>query len=189
MGDLLETVDGKRTQSTDALAAVLAKEKPGNTVAVTITRDDASRTVRVRLGEPYTGSKGASLGITVTEGCFAPFTISLCPGCAIGGPSAGLMFALGIIEKIGPYDLTGGRFIAGTGEIDKDGTVHPIGGIQLKMIAARDAGATIFLAPADNCGDVDGAIPDGLEVIKVTDLHGAVRDLQRVQRGESVPSC
>jgi PDZ domain-containing protein len=104
------------------------------------------------------------------------------------------MFALGIIEKVGPFegppiDLTGGQFIAGTGEIDDKGNVGAIGGIQLKMIAARDAGASVFLAPAGNCSDVDGAIPDGLQVVKVSTLHGAVQDLQRIQDGKPVPSC
>ena len=65
----------------------------------------------------------------------------------------------------------------------------PIGGIQLKMIAARDKGATVFLAPAGNCSDVRGATPDGLQVVKVSTLHGAVQDLLRIQHGQPVPSC
>ena len=71
----------------------------------------------------------------------------------IGGPSAGLMFALGIVDKLTPGDLTGGRFIAGTGEIEANGKVDPIGGIQQKMAGARHAGATVFLTPAANCPD------------------------------------
>jgi PDZ domain-containing protein len=129
------------------------------------------------------------LGVVVADGCLAPFTVDLGLANEIGGPSAGLMFALGIMDKVGTVDLTGGRFIAGTGTIDPKGNVGPIGGIQLKMIAARDKGATVFLAPAGNCGDVRGATPDGLQVVKVTTLHGAVQDLLRIQHGQSVPSC
>jgi PDZ domain-containing protein len=93
------------------------------------------------------------------------------------------------MEKVGSTDLTKDRFIAGTGTIDGSGKVGPIGGIQLKMIAAHDKGATVFLAPADNCSDVRGATPSGLKVIKVSTLHDAVQDLENLQSNQSVPSC
>jgi PDZ domain-containing protein len=99
------------------------------------------------------------------------------------------MFALGIMDKVGSVDLTKGRFVAGTGTIDPNGDVGPIGGIQLKMIAARAKGATVFLAPAGNCGDVRNATPAGLKVVKVTSLHGAVQDLLKIEKGRSVPGC
>src|SRR4029079_18858986 len=107
----------------------------------------------------------------------------------IGGPSAGLMFALGILDKVSTHDLTHGRFIAGTGTIDPSGQVGQIGGISLKMIAARRAGATIFLAPASNCPDVSGNIPKGLDVVKVSTLHDAITDLDSLATGGSVPHC
>ena len=107
----------------------------------------------------------------------------------IGGPSAGMMFALGIIDKLTPMNLTGGRFIAGTGEITASGQVQAIGGIQQKMVGARNAGATIFLAPASNCSDVKGAIPAGLQVVKVGTLDQAVTDLEALKAGRPVPSC
>ena len=99
------------------------------------------------------------------------------------------MFALGIMDKVGTVDLTDGRFIAGTGTIDPTGKVGPIGGIQLKMIAARHAGATVFLAPEGNCGDVKGVIPKGLNVIEVSTLHGAVTALEDLHAGKAVPHC
>jgi PDZ domain-containing protein len=103
------------------------------------------------------------------------------------------MFALGIIDKVGTVDLTNGRFIAGTGEIDPNnpaaGKVLPIGGISLKMIAAKDKGASVFLAPAGNCSDVRKATPKGLKVIKVSTVHDAVQDLEKLQKGEPVPGC
>ena len=85
----------------------------------------------------------------------------------VGGPSAGLMFSLAIYDALTPGELTGGKKIAGTGTMDDDGTVGPIGGIRQKLIGARRAGADFFLAPADNCAEVVGNVPDGLQVVKV----------------------
>ena len=188
-GDFIKTLDGKPAASAKALTTQLAKETPGKTVSVGVVRKGKPTTVLVKLGQPPQGRSGAILGITVTTGCLAPFTVDLGLANQIGGPSAGLMFALGIMDKVGTVDLTGGRFIAGTGTIDTKGNVGPIGGIQLKMIAARDKGATVFLAPAGNCDDVRGATPSGLQVVKVSTLHGAVQDLLRLQHNQSVPSC
>lgn len=188
-GDFIKTVDGKRADSKAALTKVLSSEQPGRAVPVTVTRGGKPTVLTVKLGPPLEGRTGASLGIVVTTGCLAPFAVDLGLANQIGGPSAGLMFALGIMDKVGTVDLTGGRFIAGTGTIDPKGGIGPIGGIQLKMIAARDKGATVFLAPAGNCSDVRGATPDGLQVVKVSTLHGAVQDLLRIQHGQPVPSC
>jgi Lon-like protease len=107
----------------------------------------------------------------------------------IGGPSAGMMFALAIIDKLTPDNLTGGKFIAGTGEIDPTGAVEPIGGIQQKMAGARAAGATIFLTPAGNCVNTVGAVPAGLRLVKVNTLAQAVHDLELIKQGRPVPSC
>jgi PDZ domain-containing protein len=188
-GDFLKTLDGKPAASADSLTKVLAAEPAGKTVTVGVVRSDKPVQLEVTLGQPLKGRSGGSLGITVATGCLAPFTIDLGLGNQIGGPSAGLMFALGIMDKVGSVDLTGGRFIAGTGTISPDGKVGPIGGIQLKMIAARDKGATVFLAPAGNCDDVRGATPDGLTVVKVYTLHGAVQDLLKIQHDQRVPTC
>jgi PDZ domain-containing protein len=99
------------------------------------------------------------------------------------------MFALGLIDKITPDNLTGGRFIAGTGEIEANGTVEPIGGIQQKMAGARAAGATIFLTPAANCPDTAGAVPAGMRLIEVSSLAGAIAALDALKAGRPVPSC
>jgi Lon-like protease len=186
-GDKLVSLDGQSINSRDRLTAVLKKEKPGFTAVMVVIRDGKSVSVQVPLSSGNGG--GARIGITVADGCLAPFEVNLGLAGQIGGPSAGLMFALGIVDKVGTQDLTHGRFIAGTGEITSAGVVQPIGGIQLKMIAARRAGATVFLAPQGNCGDVRGAIPKGLDVVKVTDLHGAVSDLLNLQQGAAVPHC
>ena len=126
--------------------------------------------------------------VDVFENYRFPFPVKINVG-AIGGPSAGLMFALGIVDKLTPGGMTGGRFIAGTGEIAANGTVGPIGGIQQKMAGARAAGATVFLTPAANCPDTAGAVPQGLRLIKVYTLASAVRDLRALGAGQAVPTC
>ena len=128
------------------------------------------------------------MGVEVEEQYRFPFTVRISVG-EIGGPSAGMMFALGIIDKLSHDNLTGGKFIAGTGEISPNGTVSPIGGIQQKMAGARAAGATVFLTPAANCPDTAGAVPAGLRLIKVSTLAGAVHDLEAIKAGGNVPSC
>jgi PDZ domain-containing protein len=187
--DEILQVDGQTIADQAALAKLLATKQPGQTASIVVSRAGVRKTFRVPLSKPADGRSGAAIGITVSTGCFAPFQVDLGLADQIGGPSAGLMFALGIIDKVGSSNLTNGRFIAGTGEIRADGTVAPIGGIQLKMIAARRAGATVFLAPADNCKDVSGAVPGGLDVVKVSNLHEAVQDLGALEKNQPVPHC
>lgn len=189
--DLFVSVAGQPADTAGRLEALMKAQRPGSTVPVVVTRDGKRTSVPITLGPPLTkGGSGASLGIQVSQDiCQLPFQVDLGLGNEIGGPSAGMMFALGIMDKVGPLDLTHGRFIAGTGTITATGDVGPIGGIQLKMIAARQAGATVFLAPASNCSDVRGAIPTGLDVVKVDTLHEAVQDLQKVAAGQPVPHC
>ncbi|MDH6221201.1 YlbL family protein [Streptomyces pseudovenezuelae] len=112
----------------------------------------------------------------------------------VGGPSAGLLFTLGIIDKLNGDgsggDLTGGRNIAGTGTITEDGTVGAVGGVALKTQAARRDGATVFLVPKDECADAKSELPKGLRLIPVTDLKGAVKALVALGASKgSVPSC
>ncbi|MFD9676051.1 S16 family serine protease, partial [Streptomyces sp. NPDC059981] len=109
----------------------------------------------------------------------------------VGGPSAGLMFALGIVDKLNPESLTGGKFIAGTGTIDDAGKVGPIGGIQMKTIGARQAGAEYFLTPADNCAAAAAHVPDGLTLVKVDTIDDATKALQKIGKGDTagLPRC
>jgi PDZ domain-containing protein len=187
-GDQLVSVDGRPADSTAKLTAIVQSLTPGTTVPVVVKRHGQTQQLSVKLGPAPSGAKGARLGVTVSSTCLAPFTVKINLE-NVGGPSAGLMFALGIIDKAGARDLTAGRFIAGTGEITADGKVEPIGGIQLKMIAAKRKGATVFLAPAGNCGDVRRDTPSGLQVVKVQTLHEAVQDLLKLQQGQPVPGC
>ena len=107
----------------------------------------------------------------------------------VGGPSAGLVFALGIVDKLSPDDLTGGGIFAGTGTINARGDVGSVGGIRHKMHGALADGAQWFLAPADNCPDVLGHIPEGLSVIPVATLDDAVDALIGIREGTPVAAC
>lgn len=103
----------------------------------------------------------------------------------IGGPSAGMMYTLGVIDKLTVEDETGGKTIAGTGTIDAKGDVGAIGGIRLKMLGAKRDGATWFLAPESNCGEVVGHVPQGLTVVKVATLDEAYRALVAIGKGQT----
>lgn len=112
----------------------------------------------------------------------------------VGGPSAGLLFSLGIVDKLDGDgdggDLTGGRVVAGTGTIDADGTVGPVGGVPLKTQAAKRDGATVFLVPEAECSDARSELPEGLRLIPVTTLEGAVDALVALEKGTGkVPGC
>ncbi|MEU9300419.1 S16 family serine protease [Streptomyces sp. NPDC048269] len=111
----------------------------------------------------------------------------------VGGPSAGLLFSLGIVDKLdgdgSGGDLTGGRTIAGTGTIDADGAVGAVGGVALKTQAARRDGASVFLVPKAECSDARSELPDGLQLVPVTSLTDAVDALRALNRGEPAPSC
>ncbi|MGE5290451.1 MAG: PDZ domain-containing protein [Micromonosporaceae bacterium] len=185
-GDLITAVDGKPVGGNSGLSARLIRSrKPGAPVTLTISRH--GRVQKVRLTTKSQNGQ-AAVGIVVQPQYKFPFTVKIKVG-DIGGPSAGMMFALGLIDMLSPENLTGGKFIAGTGEIDQKGNVGAIGGIQQKMIGARNQGATIFLAPASNCRDVRGAVPAGLRVVKVSTLAQAVQDLKALNAHKPVPSC
>jgi PDZ domain-containing protein len=184
-GDVITAVDGRRVTCRADAGALIRARAPGAPVRLTVLRHGATRQVRLRTAST---SGAAVVGVGVAETYRFPFQVKIRVG-DIGGPSAGLMFALGIVDKLTPGGLTGGRFIAGTGEIAANGAVSPIGGIQQKLAGARAAGATIFLTPAANCADTTGAVPRGLRLIKVGTLADAVRALKALATGGSVPSC
>ncbi|MFF9483296.1 S16 family serine protease [Streptomyces sp. NPDC014676] len=112
----------------------------------------------------------------------------------VGGPSAGLLFSLGIVDKLNGDgsggDLTGGRVVAGTGTIDADGTVGAVGGVPLKTQAARRDGATVFLVPKAECSDARAELPEGLRLVPVTTLKSAVDALIALEKAPGkVPAC
>jgi len=186
-GDVITKVDGQPVTSQGGLTRLVYAHPAGSTLTLTVIRDGQSR--QVQVGTRQSGGHPV-MGVQITERYKFPFQVKISVG-DIGGPSAGMMFALGIIDKLTKLDLTAGRFIAGTGEITPAGQVQPIGGIQQKMIGARNAGATIFLTPAANCADTKGAVPAGMRLVKVSTLNQAVTYLEALKSGQSqsVPSC
>jgi Lon-like protease len=184
-GDVIEAVDGKPVTDQTSLSSMITAHPTGTVLTLEVLR--AGKTLTVPVASKASGGT-AVIGVEVQEQYKFPFTVSISVG-DIGGPSAGMMFALGIIDKLTPDNLTGGKFIAGTGEITASGQVQPIGGIQQKMVGARSAGATIFLTPASNCSDTTGAVPAGLRLVKVSTLSQAISDLEAIKAGKPVPSC
>ncbi|HYX94440.1 MAG TPA: S16 family serine protease [Geodermatophilus sp.] len=185
-GDAIESVAGRPTPDLATLDAVLASIPGGTTVPVAYTR----------LGQPGTAmvttraadDEGSLLGVLVQAQPAAPFDVDIAVG-DVGGPSAGLMLSLGILDLVGDTDLTGGATVAGTGTIDATGEVGPIGGIQLKMIAAQKIGAKLFLVPADNCADALAAPQPGLTLARVSDLDQALTALGDFRAGRTPQSC
>ena len=184
-GDIIEKVDGKQVSGDSSLSSMITAYPVGSTLQLEVLR--AGKTLTIPVASKTSGGT-AVIGVQVQEQYKFPFNVRITVG-DIGGPSAGMMFALGIIDMLTPLNLTGGKFIAGTGEITASGQVQPIGGIQQKMVGARNAGATVFLAPAGNCSDTVGAVPAGLKVVKVSTLSQAVSDLEAIKAGKPVPSC
>jgi PDZ domain-containing protein len=184
-GDVITAVDGKPVTTQSSLTGLIYAHPAGSTLTVSITRSGQTQQVQVRTKE---SGGHPVMGVEVQEVYKFPFEVKISVG-DIGGPSAGMMFALGIIDKLTSLNLTGGKFIAGTGAIEASGRVDPIGGIQQKMTGARNAGATVFLTPASNCADTKGAVPAGLRLVKVSTLNQAVTYLEALKTGQSVPSC
>jgi len=187
VGDVVTAVGGTPVPDLVSLTTRIRRARPGSTVAVTVRRGGAERVLQA----PTKAFQGRTiLGIQLDPAFHPPFQVTIRID-NIGGPSAGTMFALGIIDLLTPGDLTGGKDIAGTGTIDADGTVGPIGGIQQKLNGARRAGATWFLAPAEDCPEVVGHVPAGLHVVRIATLAQAHRYVQQIAAGTTsdLPTC
>ncbi|WP_310162148.1 S16 family serine protease [Arthrobacter sp. BE255] len=168
-GDVFRSINGKPIT---ALSVIQDELAAGKGAPVTVVLDRGGQPVTQTISPMDNGEGRYILGVMLKYKFTFPLDVKISLD-KVGGPSAGMMFSLGIIDKLTPGDLTGGRHVAGTGEITPDGKVGPIGGIAQKMQGARSAGATLFLAPAANCDDVTGHIPDGLQVVKVENLAEA----------------
>ena len=187
-GDIFTSINGKPVTSLEVIQDELAAGK-GQPAVVVVSRDGKPVT------ETVTPAKNPSgryiLGELLQYRFTFPFDVRIYPD-KVGGPSAGMMFALGIMDTLTPGDLTGGKHIAGTGTISPDGVVGPIGGIAVKMHGARADGASMFLAPAANCAEVVGHVPDGLQVVKVENLDEAKSAVELAAKGadtSGLPGC
>lgn len=187
-GDALVKLNGVPVDEPLAAIAKIHALKPGQQISVVVERNGKEQTVRLVLAESPDEPGRAFIGINVGVLYSADFPIQFHLE-NVGGPSAGLMFTLGLYDELTPADLTGGKFIAGTGTIAPDGKVGAIGGIAQKMAAARGQDAALFLAPAENCSDVLVSRPDGLAVAAVATAEQAVAAVKAFNRGEPVPTC
>ena len=186
-GDLLVSVDGQPATDADAVRAAIVARPVGTTLPLVVRRDGAELTVSVTSrdvdGRPV-------IGVIMGTRYDLPVDVSIHAG-AVGGPSAGTMFALGIYDVLSPGELTGGQSIAGTGTIADSGAVGPIGGIREKLVGAHNGGAHWFLAPADNCAEVVGHVPDGLRVVRVATFNDALAAVEAIGKDDAaaLPSC
>jgi PDZ domain-containing protein len=186
-GDALESVGGTPTTDTAALTAALAAIPPGSSVPVAYTRLGQPGSATVTTSAAAEGD-GSALGVLVLESPYAPFTVDIRVD-DVGGPSAGLMLTLGIIDLVGDTDLTEGAVVAGTGTIADDGTVGPIGGIPLKLVSAREIDAELFLVPADNCAEAVRNAQPGVQMARVATLDDALTALDDLREGRTPAPC
>jgi Lon-like protease len=182
-GDQVLTVDGEPVTDVDQLKALLGEAGVGAEVELVIRRGGAEQNVVVT---PIASESDGSpvIGVYASSTYDFPVEVQIqLPG--VGGPSAGMMFALGIYDKLTPGELTGDEHIAGTGTIDGGGEVGAIGGIVQKMYGASAAGADWFLAPESNCSEVVGRIPSGLQVFSVGTLDEAITAVEAIADGDT----
>jgi Lon-like protease len=192
-GDLILAINGTRVTSTQAAVDAISTLPPGSRVELQIQRgSQPPRTVPITTeaspSDPSRSRVGVELGVKFDP----PFEVKIALGQDIGGPSAGLMFSLGVYDLITPGSLTGGRYVAGTGTVDPSGRVGPIGGIQQKIAGAYDNGARLFLVPADDCAEAgQSALADKIDLVKVSTVDDAVKALEAFDKGDasSLPRC
>ena len=191
--DRLLVLDGDRVRTLPQLARAMADVAPGDRVRGVLRRDGERRTFTVTTEAAREDPERAVLGILVGKGYRFPFQVTVGLGDDIGGPSAGLVFALSIYDVLTPGSLTDGQVVAGTGTIADDGRVGPIGGIRQKIAGAEEAGARVFLVPPDNCpaaalAHIDR---DRLRLVRADSLRSAIDSLEQYAEDPSadLPRC
>ncbi|MFY0407804.1 PDZ domain-containing protein [Solicola sp. PLA-1-18] len=190
VGDQVRTVDGERVDGSGTLIRLVRAAEPGDVVELGITHDGKDSTVQITTDTLPDAPGVARVGLSLAEDFQFPITVRNNLS-EIGGPSAGTMFALAIYDKLEPGDLTGGRAIAGTGEITADGQVLPIGGISQKIAGADQAGATTFLVPEANCAEAAAGPDHGLKLVEIGTLKQAIDSLEKLadDPDAKVPTC
>lgn len=170
--DLIVAVDGKPVTTSADAANAIRGHQPGDTITLTVVRAGAAPTdVSAVLAKGNQGQ--ALLGVRMTTQVKMPFGINIDSG-NVEGPSAGLAYALTLLDELTPGELTGGRLVAVTGELTPDGKVGAIGGVAQKAVAVKRAGAKLFLVPRDNYADAKKAAGDGLVVKPVDTFDDAL---------------
>ena len=189
-GDVIIEVNGAKVGNTQDVADAIAAVPEGGVAELVVRRDGKRTEVTVTpVAQEGRPTIGISLGIAPIDDLPVEVTINIDEG--IGGPSAGLMFSLGIYDTLTPGSMTGGAAIAGTGTLDSSGAVGPIGGIQQKIVGARDAGAELFLVPPDNCDAAVEAPNESMRLVKAPTMHSARQSIEAwVQDPDAdLPTC
>ena len=187
-GDAVDAVNGTPVANIEQFTGFLKNTKPGQVVTIDYRRkNEPAGVAQITLGTNKDRDYGF-MGVAVLDAPWAPFVIDF-NLANVGGPSAGLMFSLAVVDKLTTGELAGSTFVAGTGTISIDGKVGQIGGITHKMAAAQKAGATVFLVPAKNCYEAASDNPSNLRLVKVETLNDAVDALHAVTSGGQPPTC
>lgn len=185
--DVITAIDGQEI-GTRSQVTELIQAKPAGT-AITVAYERAGKPGSAQIAAKADPKDGTPrIGIEIDTKQPHPFEIKIDLD-KIGGPSAGLMFSLGIIDKMRPEDMTGGKIIAGTGTIDDDGNVGAIGGIPQKLVGAKRDGAKLFLVPKDNCAEALRNAVDGLPMAEVATVDDALTALETFTAGGTPKAC
>jgi Lon-like protease len=190
-GDIILTAAGESAANVSDLRALIKEIGVGGAIEMTIDRDGDVLTVSIGIVESDADDPTPVIGVYTSGDYTFPFEVDI-QLANVGGSSAGMMFALGIIDELTPGYLNGGENVAGTGEIAAAGEVGPIGGIVQKAHGARGSGAEWFLVPADNCEELVGHVPAGLRDISVSTLDDALAALKAISSGvgvDALPHC
>ena len=191
--DRIVSVDGTPITDVSQVSKAVQASGVGTPTTFVVRRGSSTKKVVVTPKASPDDPDKAAVGVQIQPGYDFPFDVSVRLGDDIGGPSAGLIFALGVYDRLTPGSLTGGTDIAGTGTITAKGSVGPIGGIQQKIVAAADAGAKIFLVPPANCDSALKAdvTKDDITLVKAPTMKSAVKSLKRYAHdpGAKLPAC
>ena len=184
-GDLITAIDGEPVGSSKQASTAIDAVPDDEPIAFTVRAAGETHDVSLTREACAKNDPKRYVGISTVNPF--PIPVSISSG-DIGGPSAGLMFSLGLYDALTPGDLTDGRTIAGTGTMAPDGTVGPIGGITDKVVAAERVGATVFLVPKDNMAELEGVDVGDMQLISVATFDQAVKELEALGGEASEPS-
>ncbi|HEX6515572.1 MAG TPA: PDZ domain-containing protein [Nocardioidaceae bacterium] len=191
--DKILSVNGKQISDAASVSKAVQRTGVGKPARFVVRRDGKVERVTVRTKASADDPDKAIVGVVVGEGYRFPFDVSVNIDDQIGGPSAGLIFSLGVYDELTPGSLTGGAEVAGTGTISPDGSVGPIGGIQQKIVAAADAGAKLFLVPPANCKAALGAdvSEDEITLVRAPSMHSAITSVKAFaeDKDAKLPKC
>jgi Lon-like protease len=187
-GDVVVAAEGQQISAATDLVNLVRRQKPGSTLSLSVQRDGEAMDIEANTKESDSEPGIAVMGILIQTHMFGanlPVQVDIDTE-NIGGPSAGLMFALGIVDGLDPNGITFGHKIAGTGTLSLDGTVGPIGGIAQKVVGAEQQGAEYFLSPADNYAEAVRAT-HGMKVVRVEKIDDAITFLKGLQPAIDAP--